>query len=107
MACASEYQGMLAEAGFRDIQFEDLTRNVKKTWRVCALRCLTRISRSPFLRQRLFDPTFSHRAFAKTVLRIWLAYNVGAMRYGLFSARKPSSHELNRPSHLFKENPMA
>ncbi|MEX0804734.1 MAG: class I SAM-dependent methyltransferase [Candidatus Binatia bacterium] len=88
MASASEYENMIAGAGFRNIEFEDLTHHVKKTWSVCALRCVTRISRSPFLRQRLFDPTFPNRVFAKTVLRIWLAYATGAMRYGLFTMVK-------------------
>jgi tocopherol O-methyltransferase len=88
MASASEYEGMLAAAGFRNIEFQDLTLNVRKTWSVCALRCLTRISSNQVLRQRLFDPTFPNRVFAKTVLRIWLAYRTGSMRYGLFSARK-------------------
>ena len=89
MASAREYEEMLATAGFGDLEFEDLTRQVKKTWRVCALRCLTRISSHQFLRQRFFDSTFANRVFAKTVLRIWLAYTLGSMRYGIFSGRKP------------------
>ena len=89
MASAQEYQEMLGAAGFQDLRFEDLTRRVKKTWRICALRCLTRISSHQFLRQRFFDSTFPNRVFAKTVLRIWLAYTMGSMRYGLFSGRKP------------------
>ena len=89
MAAASEYQDMLGAAGIRNIEFQDISCAVKKTWSVCALRCLTRISSNPFLRQRIMDPTFSNRVFAKTVLRIWLAYRTGAMRYGLFSGRKP------------------
>jgi len=89
MASAGEYKDMLAAAGLQDLRFEDLTREVKKTWRICALRCLTRISRHQFLRQRFFDSTFPNRVFAKTVLRIWLAYTLGSMRYGLFSGRKP------------------
>jgi tocopherol O-methyltransferase len=89
MASAREYEAMLATAGFGDLEFEDLTRKVKKTWRVCALRCLTRISSHQFLRQRFFDSTFPNRMFAKTVLRIWLAYTLGSMRYGIFSGRKP------------------
>jgi tocopherol O-methyltransferase len=79
---------MLAAAGLRNIEFQDLTLNVRKTWSVCALRCLTRISSNQVLRQRIFDPTFSNRVFAKAILRIWLAYRTGSMRYGLFSARK-------------------
>ena len=89
MASAREYEEMLAAAGFGDLEFEDLTRKVKKTWRVCALRCLTRISSHQFLRQRFFASTFPSRMFAKTVLRIWLAYTTGSMRYGVFSGRKP------------------
>ena len=89
MASAREYQEMLAAAGFQDLGFEDLTCEVKKTWRICALRCVTRISTHQFLRQRFFDSTFPNRVFAKTVLRIWLAYALGSMRYGLFSGRKP------------------
>jgi hypothetical protein len=27
------------------------------------------------------------------VLRIWLAYELGAMRYGMFKARRPTSYE--------------
>jgi len=89
MASAPEYEAMLAAAGFEDLGFEDLTCKVKKTWRVCALRCLTRISSHHFLRQRFFDSTFPNRVFAKTVLRVWLAYTMGSMRYGLFAGRKP------------------
>lgn len=89
LASASEYEDMLRGAGLHDVGFEELTRNVKRTWSVCALRCLTRISTHPFLRQRLFDPEFGNRIFAKTVLRIWLAYQTGSMRYGVFTARKP------------------
>ena len=89
MASAREYEEMLGAAGFQDLGFEDLTGKVKKTWRICALRCLTRITSHQFLRQRFFDSTFPNRVFAKTVLRIWLAYTLGSMRYGLFSGRKP------------------
>jgi tocopherol O-methyltransferase len=88
MASAREYEHMLVAAGFQDLGFEDLTRKVKKTWRICALRCLTTISSHRLLRQRFFDSTFPNRVFAKSVLRIWLAYTLGSMRYGLFSGRK-------------------
>ena len=88
MVSAAEYEDMLRAAGLHDIGFKDLTQNVKKTWSVCALRCITRISRHPFLRQRLLDPAFRNRVFAKTVPRIWLAYQTGSMRYGVFTAVK-------------------
>ena len=85
---ASEYLTMLEEAEFHDVTFMDLTRDVSRTWKICALRSLTRIGADPSLRRRLFDPNFPNRVFLKTVFRIWLAYKTGSMRYGLFSARK-------------------
>jgi tocopherol O-methyltransferase len=88
LASASEYCAMIEAAGFEDLQFADLTRSVKKTWRVCALRFISRVCRDPSLRRLLFDRDFKNRVFAKTVLRIWLAYRTGSMRYGLFSAVK-------------------
>jgi tocopherol O-methyltransferase len=85
---ASEYLTILEEAEFHDVTFMDLTRDVSRTWKICALRSLTRIGADPSLRRRLFDPNFPNRVFLKTVFRIWLAYKTGSMRYGLFSARK-------------------
>lgn len=88
LASASEYREMLVRAGFRELVFVDLTRRVRKTWSVCALRCMRRILTDASLRRRLFDPNFSNRVFAKAVIRLWLAYKTGSMRYGLFSANK-------------------
>jgi tocopherol O-methyltransferase len=88
MASAREYVMMLTQAGFHEINFQDLTVQVQKTWSLCALRFVHAILTEPSLRRRLFEPGFSNRIFAKTVPRIWLAYRCGSMRYGLFSAFK-------------------
>jgi tocopherol O-methyltransferase len=88
MASGSEYRAMLVAAGFRDIQVSDLTRQVKKTWSVCARRVSARFLRDPSFRRVLSDPRFTNRIFAKTVFRIWLAYQTGSMRFGLFAAQK-------------------
>jgi cyclopropane fatty-acyl-phospholipid synthase-like methyltransferase len=88
LASASEYQTMLAQSGFSEIKYHDLTRQVRQTWSVCALRLLHKILREPGLRQRLLDPEFPNRVFAKTVFRIWLAYKTASMCYGIFAARK-------------------
>lgn len=88
MGDEQDYRVLLDEAGFGGIQFEDYTRQVKKTWLIVAWRMAKRIALDrearAFLRQ---GP--ENRVFAKTVLRILLAYETGAMRYGLFTARKP------------------
>ena len=33
--------------------------------------------------------TLSNKVFARTLLRIWLAYELGSMRYGIMTAVKP------------------
>lgn len=88
MASATEFENMLHSAGFDDIAFLDMTRSVRKTWSLCARRVIKRYFSDPQFRRMLTDPHFANRVFAKTVFRIWLAYQTGSMRYGCFSARK-------------------
>jgi tocopherol O-methyltransferase len=88
MASAAEYRSMLAAAGFHGIQVSDLTSRVKQTWSVCARRITARFLRDASFRRLLSDPRFTNRIFAKTVFRIWLAYQTGSMRFGLFAAYK-------------------
>ena len=91
MASVAEYRTMIENAGFQNVEFLDLTRNVKKTWTVCALRVIKKSLVDPAFRRRLFDQEFTNRVFAKTLFRIRLAYETGAMRYGIFSALNGSS----------------
>lgn len=86
MASVSEYRNMIENAGFQNVEFLDLTANVKKTWTVCALRMIKTFLADPAFRRRLFDREFNNRVFARTIFRIRLAYATGAMRYGVFSA---------------------
>ena len=88
LPCAAEYRGLLARAGFRDVDCLDLTANVQKTWSICARRFITRFATDPALRRHLRNPHFANGVFVKTVFRIWFAYRIGSMRFGLFTARK-------------------
>jgi tocopherol O-methyltransferase len=88
MASASEYRKMIEHAGFHRVEFLDLTRAVKRTWTICALRVIKMLCTDPSFRKRLRDLDYSNRVFAKTIFRIRLAYEIGAMRYGIFSAQK-------------------
>jgi tocopherol O-methyltransferase len=89
MGSAAEYVELMIAAGFRDIRTSDITAHVKRTWSVCARRVGSRLFRDAAFRRMLFDRQFTNRVFALTVFRIWLAYQTGSMRFGLFSARKP------------------
>jgi tocopherol O-methyltransferase len=88
MAAPSEYLAMFEAAGFRGAEFADLSRNVRKTWSVCAYRLIKTIGADAELRRALLQRDWGNRVFAKTVFRIWLAYRTGSMRYGVFAATK-------------------
>jgi tocopherol O-methyltransferase len=84
-----EYASMVKEAGLELDGWWDLADKVRRTWPICirrlALRTLTRREYRAFL----LDNRNENRVFALTAFRIWAAYAVGAMRYGVFSATKP------------------
>jgi tocopherol O-methyltransferase len=88
LASAREYKEMLSEAGFRDISCSDVTARVQKTWSLCAARFVSKSALDSSFRRRWRDPRLTNRIFAKTIFRIWLAYKLGSMRYGIFSAIK-------------------
>jgi tocopherol O-methyltransferase len=89
MGNTSDYAALLGDAGFETERFADLTPNVVRTWSVCVRRLASAIIGDSRYRRALLDRTLANRVFALTVLRIRLAYGVGAMRYGMFVARKP------------------
>jgi len=86
---ASEYQEMLRATGFLLESFEDLSSRVRRTWSICIRRVLTRLCRDGRYRRFLGSGGNRNRIFAVTLLRMWLAYRTGAMRYGLFACTKP------------------
>ena len=88
MGSANEYQELFREAGFHATLFEDLTDRVRRTWTVCIRRFALAILTEPMLLRRLFAPRLSNRVFALTILRLWLAYHMRSMRYGIFWGAK-------------------
>lgn len=88
MGSESEYRSMMETVGLSSIAFRDISSQVKKTWAICAWRAAKAFLSDKSLRRYLLDKTSSERLFAKTLVRIWAAYNKKIMRYGLFSAEK-------------------
>jgi len=82
----TEYRGWFADAGFSAVSCRDLSRQVRKTWSICARRTLWAALSCPDMRRYLLDRRSRNRVFALSLLRILLAYRLGAMRYGLFTA---------------------
>ncbi len=89
LSTAREYVELVEHAGLTMSGFQDLSRHVRRTWTICLSRTLRRtVSKASYL-QYLFSREATNRVFLVTMLRIWLAYRRGAIRYILFRASKP------------------
>lgn len=84
----SEFRAATEGAGFVNYRFQDLSRQVKRTWPLCARRTVKGLLTKPHYRRFLFSSRNPNRIFALTLFRIWLAYELGVQRYGVFSAEK-------------------
>ena len=82
---ASEYRVLGEAAGFELKNFEDVTRRVAPTWPAIVRRLVVKLATNPRYVQFLFSRHARNRVFALTILRIWIAYRVGAMKYGIFT----------------------
>ncbi len=85
LGSASEYETLAGKAGFSLRNFDDITRQVERTWPSIVRILLAKFLTEPRYLRFLFNPHEGNRVFALTILRIWIAYRVNAMRYGLFT----------------------
>lgn len=84
MGSEEEYQALALGAGFAPLGFEDISRDVRKTWSICARRVAGRLLTDPALRRLAFSRGTKNRAFLLSLPRLMLALRTGAMRYGVF-----------------------
>jgi tocopherol O-methyltransferase len=91
MGSEQDYRELIAGAGLELVRFQDVSARVKKTWPICAYRVARGMATRRDYRALLMDRRVASRVFALTVFRIWAAYELGSMRYGIFTARKPST----------------
>lgn len=75
-------------AHFRIVQFEDASALVAKTWWICVRNLVHALATDPVCRKFALAAYNKDRVFALAVPRIWLAYQTGAMRYGIIVAQK-------------------
>jgi tocopherol O-methyltransferase len=75
-------------AGLRILQMNDRTALVKRTWTVVLRRFFQALLTDPSVGRTLLDSSVSDRVFARTILRIWCAQHVGALRYGWMVAEQ-------------------
>lgn len=90
MPSAVDVQRGLLDSGFAVHHFEDLSARVRRTWTVIIRRVITAVARRPDYRRYLMDRAQQNRRFALTLIRLWIGYRLGVIRYGFFVAEKPS-----------------
>jgi tocopherol O-methyltransferase len=87
MGNVADYMKWFADAGFQNVQFEDFTANVPRTWTIVMRRAAKLVFTDPSVRRFVLNGA-DNRVFIKTVPRIWLALRQHIMLYGLFTATK-------------------
>jgi tocopherol O-methyltransferase len=75
-------------AGLRVVQIEDVTSLARRTWTIVLQRFFQALLTDPSVLRILLDSSAPDRVFARTLLRIWGAQHVGALRYGWLVAER-------------------
>jgi tocopherol O-methyltransferase len=83
MGTAGDYQALALAAGFRPVAYEDASRQVRRTWTICARRFVAKLLTDPAYIRLVASPLTLNRMFALSLPRLILAYRTGAMRYGI------------------------
>ncbi len=91
MGTKQEYDLWIEQAGFVIQDATDLSDRVRRTWPASFGHFFTTVRKKPELWWRLLDLRRGFWRFGVTMLRIWLAYRIGAMRYVLFVSTRPES----------------
>jgi tocopherol O-methyltransferase len=86
LANLEDYTRWIAAAGLSDIEAEDITRQVERTWKYCGMIAERRETQALL---RLMSERV--REFVQAFAAIHRAYQTGAMAYGMFTARKMAS----------------
>ena len=88
MGSREEYEAMADATGFRPLGFEDVGRQVGRTWAIVIRRVAGGLFTDPALRRMALSRSTRNRAFLLSLPRLWWALRTGAMRYGVFSWEK-------------------
>ncbi|MGZ4982931.1 MAG: SAM-dependent methyltransferase [Chthoniobacterales bacterium] len=85
MGTVAHYRSLGEMNGFAVQNFEDVTKGVAPTWPAIVRRLLGKLVSNPTYLRFLFNRHAHNRIFALTTIRLWIAYRIGAMRYGIFT----------------------
>lgn len=91
MGNREDYEALAAAAGLELLSFEDIGRQVRRTWAICARRLAWKLLSEARYRRMVLGRDLQNRSFLLSVPRLMLALRTGAMRYGVFVWRKPGT----------------
>jgi tocopherol O-methyltransferase len=84
MGSRADYEAWASAAGFRLAGYDDISRNVRKTWGICLRRLLGKLVTDAELRRLAMNSATRSRDFMLSLPRLIWALRSGAMRYGVF-----------------------
>jgi tocopherol O-methyltransferase len=89
MGSRADYQELASRAGLVLKTYEDISRNVRRTWSICLRRLAVRLLTDRAIRRLALSSATQNRSFMLSLPRLIVALRTGAMRYGVFVWDKP------------------
>ena len=89
MGSRPDYEALAAAAGFRLLGYDDISREVRRTWTICLRRFAGRLVTDSEVRRLALSRAVESREFMLSLPRLILALRGGAMRYGVFVWEAP------------------
>lgn len=84
MGSREDYRDWASNAGFRLMDYQDISREVRRTWSICLQRFAQRLVSDSGIRRLALSRATVSRDFVLSLPRLILALRTGAMRYGIF-----------------------
>jgi len=84
MGSRADYEHLASEAGFRLTDYQDISREVRRTWSICLARLVKSLISDSGIRRLALSQATQSRDFMLSLPRLILALRTGAMRYGIF-----------------------
>ena len=90
MGSREAYEGLAQAAGFTSLGYDDIGREVRRTWSIVGRRVARRLLTDRAFRRLAFSPSTRNRSFLFSLPRLRIALQTGAMRYGVLAWEKPA-----------------
>ena len=84
MGSREDYLTLASNAGFRLMDYRDISREVRRTWSICLGRLTKSVLSDRDIRRLALGRATMSRDFILSLPRLILALRTGAMRYGIF-----------------------